>query len=336
MSGIEVIGFVLGVSSFVGQMAHLINKVRHRRQENRAVMADVRRRSDGSAMDSFIVALGRTHESAQDALIIYNESVLATLGNLFTIQQQSNQTAFVAMVQESRRFSQIIIFLATMLAALMYVLGFYQAERDMLRSMATRPISMDGDFPLPRSTSSTDSDPLIEGVLRFINAVVKGVLYVPAGIAYGFNGALDHLAYYFQKCSLWIGLLILWPFNLIYDLLFALLALIGVPATLSQAMLFGAGAKFTKNLVFYRKFDPELGSRHCSHRVSLSDEIVCVSISGVFVTILSRSLLDLGLPGTAVYALDGAIALRLVYVSRILCGKSFLFCHEGSQGDYKR
>jgi hypothetical protein len=221
--------------------------------------------------DSFVVALGRTHESAQDALIVYNESVLATLGHLFTIQQQSNQTAFVAIVQESRRFSQIIIFLATMLAALMYVLGFYQAERDMLRSMATRPIGMDGDFPLPRSTSSTDSGPLIEGVLRFINAVVKGVLFVPAGIAYGFNRALALD---------------------IYNLLIALLALIGVPATLSQAMLFAVGANSTAFMVFYQMLDIGLGSRRCSHSVSLGHEVFFGCILVLPVTILSRVRLD--------------------------------------------
>jgi hypothetical protein len=201
---VDDIGLVLGLIGFGTQIAHLINKLRHKKEKRQLQQAVTRiNQSDGRTRYSTSIietkqrysdSLGRMQQSyesslrtltennqiAHNAFVDYNKTVLETFVQVFTIQQESHDNAMMALLEQTRYFTLIIVYLAGIVATLMYILGRYQARSAGLSEIPARVIQMDGNFPLPVEAGSGNS--VLELVFHFANSVFEGFCYIPAVI----------------------------------------------------------------------------------------------------------------------------------------------------------
>ena len=168
-----VIGLVRGA-------AHLANKVRHKLGKRRTKVS----KSDDSALvrTAFneILATRWTPQQTLELVVRMQQEFNQTLESVVTMQQEFDQTTLSII----HYYTQLIIYLFVILAALMYILGYYQADYARLTDLPKRIVQLGSEFHLPRSIHYNQADPVFNGVLLFINAVFDGFLCVSAAILY--------------------------------------------------------------------------------------------------------------------------------------------------------
>jgi hypothetical protein len=465
---VDDIGLVLGLIGFGCQVAHLVNKLRHKK-EKRSLQQAVTKINQSSGRvrystnivetrERYSDSLGRMQQSyesslrtltennqiAHNAFVNYNKTVLETFVQVFTIQQESHNNAMMALIEQTRYFILVIVYLAGILATVMFLLGRYQARSARLSDIPARVIQMDGNFPLPVEAASGNS--VLEMVFRFANSVFEGFCYVPAaisrpvmsvmvavwsicgcGVAWlvnliragaswavslvtallipfasvtnelfhhveawvspeSFSGSLSqqrpqqvhsplrvvhpsatasfrvslskmkpaklspistpiittssvlrarqtnataaYLATGLHHCIITATTLISYPANFIYDFLVTFLVLCHLPETMSTLLLCAIGIGVVGEFVFHRMLivAKTRRARKCNHSKERGAEFVLILIYLLGTTIVSRSLLDLGLGPALTYTIQGLVFGALVVESRILCGTAFLLC----------